>query len=368
MNRKVLILLGLIALSTSSSMAQYNKFFNKDGEKSAYGVQYVLPQTYVTLTITAKKTMFTPGELCQYAERYLKLTDVPTEAGTQWTFLNARLSLASRPDTSKVFFVPMSDKITAPLMELTPEGAIKSINMPASPATTSSETAAVTTSQTKEVKMLDPHSLLSEEILMAGSTAKMAELVAKEIYNIRESRSDLVKGQADNLPKDGEQLKLMLDNLDAQEKALTSMFTGSYKSEEKVVNMNMDIAEMNNKVAFRFSNAFGVVGSDDLSGRPFFLTIKKLESRDLRAEVPVEEKKKKDEPQNEGVAYNLPGRAALSLRDGNKQVATADFLATQFGTVEFLAPTLFNKKNSVSVRFDPMTGALLKIDREDVAK
>lgn len=30
---------------------------------------------------------------------------------------------------------------------------------------------------------------MTEEILIAGSTAKMAELVAKEIYNIRESKT-----------------------------------------------------------------------------------------------------------------------------------------------------------------------------------
>ena len=39
----------------------------------------------------------------------------------------------------------------------------------------------------------------------SGSTAKMAELVAKEIYNIN-------RGQADYMPKDGAALKLMLDN------------------------------------------------------------------------------------------------------------------------------------------------------------
>lgn len=38
-------------------------------------------------------------------------------------------------------------------------------------------------------KRIDPRSFMTEEILIAGSTAKMAELVAKEIYNIRESKN-----------------------------------------------------------------------------------------------------------------------------------------------------------------------------------
>lgn len=51
---------------------------------------------------------------------------------------------------------------------------------------------------------------------MSNSSAKMAELVAKEIYSIRESRNALLRGEADNMPKDGAQLKLMLDNLNQQ--------------------------------------------------------------------------------------------------------------------------------------------------------
>lgn len=63
----------------------------------------------------------------------------------------------------------------------------------------------------------------------------MAELVAKEIYNIRESKNALVRGQADNMPKDGAQLKLMLDHLDEQEQAMTEMFSGVLNKEEKYI-------------------------------------------------------------------------------------------------------------------------------------
>ena len=76
---------------------------------------------------------------------------------------------------------------------------------------------------------------MTEEILIAGSTAKMAELVAKEIYNIRESKNSLTRGQADYMPKDGAALKLMLDNLDEQEQAMMQMFAGTTDRTEKIV-------------------------------------------------------------------------------------------------------------------------------------
>ena len=39
---------------------------------SAEGAAYYLPKTALNIGITAVKTTYVPGELCQYAERYLK--------------------------------------------------------------------------------------------------------------------------------------------------------------------------------------------------------------------------------------------------------------------------------------------------------
>ncbi|KAI4367809.1 hypothetical protein C825_000006 [Parabacteroides sp. ASF519] len=69
-------------------------------------------------------------------------------------------------------------------------------------------------------------SVFSEELLMAGSTARQAEVAAKQIYRIRESRLNILTGDADNLPPDGEAMKLVIQQLEEQEKALTNLFTG----------------------------------------------------------------------------------------------------------------------------------------------
>jgi hypothetical protein len=356
MNKRTIFFALILPFAFATAFAQGGK----KSDKRDYGVHYTLPKTCINIVIKEKKTVYKPGELSQYADRYLKLSNVPTETSTTWELLSAKFVLSAQPDTSKTFFVEMNEKSVAPLMELTEDGIIKSINTTA--ATTSSpqpreESKSIVKNDEKTV---DPHTLLTEDILMAGSTAKMAELVSKEIYGIRESRSDLVRGQADSLPKDGAQLKLMLDNLDVQEKALTSMFTGSYEYEEKTVTIPVDIREMNNEILLRFSTAFGVVGKNDLSGRPLFLTLKKVKEE---TEQPITDKEKKE--QEQGVAYNLPGRASLLLKDGNRQVAEGEFPVTQFGTVSYLAPILFNKKSTIKVQFDPLTGALLKVDKED---
>ena len=195
---------------------------------------------------------------------------------------------------------------------------------------------------------------------MASSTAKMAELVAKEIYQIRESKNALLRGQADNTPSDGAQLKIMIDNLNQQEDAMTKMFSGSREKEEKVFTIRLTPdRELNNEVAFRFSKKLGVVAKDDLAGMPFYISLKDLKTVTPPAET---EKKKKD---LEGVAYNVPGQALVTLTDGKKKVYEGELPVTQLGVREYLAPVLFNKNSTIKVYFDPNTGGLLKIDREE---
>lgn len=60
---------------------------------------------------------------------------------------------------------------------------------------------------------------------MAGSTVKMAEGIAKQIYSIREGRLD--RGRPGrNHAKDGESMKIMLEQMDRREQELTQLFTG----------------------------------------------------------------------------------------------------------------------------------------------
>lgn len=53
---------------------------------------------------------------------------------------------------------------------------------------------------------------------MAGSTARQAEVAAKQIYRIRESRLNILTGEADNLPPDGEAMKLVIQQWKSRKK------------------------------------------------------------------------------------------------------------------------------------------------------
>lgn len=132
------------------------------------------------------------------------------------------------PDSTKAFIIKLNDKSVMSDIEVTDNNIIKAIN------TSAPESTAPKYTLEKSLPAEDGRRYMTEEILTAGSTAKMAELTAKEIYNIRESKNLILRGQADAMPKDGASLKLIIDNLDKQEKALTQMFTGKRTTEDKL--------------------------------------------------------------------------------------------------------------------------------------
>ena len=321
-----------------------------------YGVTYMLPKSQLEVQVFATKHTFQPGEFCKYADLYLHLGDTQTQAQEYWTLDEAVVRSIGVADKEKIYFVELKDKTAAPLMELTKEGTIYSINLPIS-GRKAENTPQVASSQKAKP---DPRSFFTEEILSASSTAKMAELVAQEIYNIRDSKNALVRGEADNTPKDGAQLQIMLDQLNLQEEVLTEMFTGVTTEESQTFKFRIDPEMASNLVAFRFSQKTGVLDSDNLAGEPAYITVAN------QGLIPTQtaEEAAKNKKELTGVAYNVPGKALVTLTFKQQQLFREELPITQLGSVEYLAANLFNKNYTITVQFDAETGALVKVDRE----
>ena len=334
-----------------------------------FGVTYMLPQTEIKIEAEATRQHYEPGQFSKYAERYLRLQDVKQEAETSWTLDEVKVNIVGVPDPSNIYFVEMKDRTTAPLMELTADGIVRSINLPFTGDKKAEQPQA---KQQEDEALPDPRTFLTEEILMTNSTAKMAELVAREIYSIRESKNALLRGEAENLPKDGAQLQIMLDNLNKQEKAMVQMFEGKVTTETHHFTKRVTPEEMSNHVVFRFSKKLGFVEADDLAGEPVELSIV---NKQLIPEQPAEPEGKSsrsiisiltngNKSAIEGVAYNVPGKADVKLTYQHKDIINTELSLTQFGTREYLADQLFNRNTVTQVLFDVNTGALLKIDRQ----
>jgi hypothetical protein len=318
------------------------------------GVVYYLPKTQIEIQVTATKVTYTPGELCQYANRYLRLQGISAQPSEHWEINGIKVNTIGVPDAQKAYSIKVKDKMVTSQVELTENGIIKAINTTA-PEEEKVSKGKVLPKATRE----DTRNFMTEEILMAGSTNKMAELIAKEIYNIRESKNSLTRGQADYMPQDGAALRIMLNNLEEQEKALTEMFSGFTERDEKTFTFYIEPEkEMNDQVVCRFSKKLGVLTEDNLAGAPVYLSVTN-QSTLPPADVEAKAKKKL-----EGVIYNIPGKGKVIVKTTDKTWFTSEFPITQFGETEVLVDNLFNKKVNTRVIFNPITGGIAKIDKD----
>jgi len=358
--RKIALTAGLL-LSVITASAQ--------GLSSAYqpgvtqdGVSYWLPKTMITVTVTAQKQTFKPGEFSRYAERYLRLSDVKDKAEEVWSIKDVKISTSGVPDKDNLYTLTFPVKGNRPYFDLTNDGVIQGVNVRKKEQPAQN----VQTPAPQPVKKINPQEYMTEEILMASSTAKMAELTAKEIYNIRESRNNITRGQADFVPTDGESLKFMLESLTEQETALLTLFSGTNETEEVTFTINVTPDEtLSKQILFRFSTKLGVLPIDNLAGEPVWIDITDRKMSDNYT-MDLDQQKKLQAPKSkkEGnfLYYRLPGRAGLRIYNNRTTFLEQEIQLAQFGIVEVISTTIMGKMADAKITFDTTTGAVLTIE------
>lgn len=346
---KRLVLAGLLIMSIFSLNAQTQVEPFVPGS-TLDGICYYLPSTALRVTVVAEKTITNPGDFWVYADKYFRLKNVPQSQSVNWTIKSITLEPFGVPDKSKAYSIKLKSKTLAPLVGLSKDGILLSIN-----TDVQEETLPPLPEAVPAPALVNPRNFMTQEILSAGADWKMAELCAQEIYDIRESRNDLIRGEADNTPKDGAQLKLMLEQLSEQEKALESLFSGTQQTSTEVFSLNyVPTKETDKEILFRFSQKLGLVDADDLAGDPVYVSIKSMET--LPQAVQDEGVAKKKEKMEKGVYYNVPARMAVTVFNAHQEFTKMETPMGQFGVVEILSNLLFDKKTNTQVTFFQSTG------------
>ena len=349
MKRNIIIALAACCTMSLQAQTQVTEF---NPGVTANGVNYALPQTVLKVDASAIKVNFTPGEFAKYAERYLHISGVSAEASTRWNVTKLDVYQVGVPDTTKVFTVKMKDKTVAPLVQLTPSGILVAVNT----QTNLDERPFLDVRTTHH--QLDARQYLTEEILSATSTAKMAELTAQEILDIRESKNAIKRGQVESMPQDGASLKIVLDELNRQEEALTQLFTGYADTTFTVRTFSlMPTDDIDRQVLLRFSRKLGFVDADDLAGDPYYISVKNQHS----VVLPTESEKAKRKI--DGLVYNMPGMAQVTISTMQGSVYERELPFAQFGTIDELSPTLFNKGATTKLTLHPATGGILHLEQ-----
>lgn len=360
MKRTIRLSLGVMLFASVSIAAQTTVKISAV-KANNYGVAYTLPKTSITITATTLKTTRIAGEYYQYAERYLNISNPIRKDETVYELTNVSSISKGIPDKANSYLVEFRPNTTSPFLTLTKEGVICGINSDAA-----FEPKAAIDPEPQNIAanpLPNPRTFLSEEILSAGSTAKQAELIAKQIYKLRESKNNILTGEADNMPPDGNAYKIVMDQLNQQEKALTQMFTGKEMTEISTAEFTIVPSDKNidRQVLFRFSKHLGIVAADDLSGAPVYLSLVNKNPVEKPVLSPKEEKALA-EKFSKGIIYNIPGKANLKISFENKEFVNREVDVVQYGQQDVLADKMFdNNKQPVKVVFFPDLGAIKQI-------
>jgi hypothetical protein len=322
-----------------------------------YGVTYSLPKTALTVTVEMTRVTCKAGIYCQYAENYLGVKEVIVADKIYCELGKVSLEDIGIPDPELTYLIEFKPGTVAPYVCLTEEGLLCAIN-------TDYEFPPVKPIEAKksvkdEIAALASESVFTEELLIAGSLARQAEIAAKQIYRIRESRMDILTGEADNIPPDGESMKITISELEAQEKVLTNLFVGTRTQVTEHYSITLvPEGELDREVLFRFSPHFGIVDADDLSGAPVCMNLTMTQVPSL----PDPKETGKKLRGEKGVVYTIPGKASVEILSGVNSLYKREVNIAQFGIQESLAPILFeDKKKPVKIIFYPQTGAIKQI-------
>ena len=350
--KKILIVLGLFV--TVGTFAQTSLVKRTAMKSNNFGVSYTLPKTSLITEIVVNKVTEKNGSYYAYAERFLQLKDVVKEDKTYYELKEVRVVNKGIPNSDESYLIEFKPGTIAPYVYLTNNNLLCAINAEIvldAPQKEADKPA-------PKKKALDPNSILSGEILGAGSIIKMAEMAANQIYRIRESRMDIITGQADNLPPDGEAMKITLAQLDEQEKALISLFSGTTERTEEVYEITLiPEEEFKKEVLFRFSEKLGVLDPDDLAGTPIYIDL-----TNVGEQPQLDPKEAAKREKMSGVFYNVPGTGHYTITMSGKTLLMGETPVVQFGVKEVLAAKLFeDKKLPVKITFYPETGAIKQI-------
>lgn len=345
------LMLAFVLTATAQTTQKLNASKAND-----YGLIYSLPRTVLDITIEAEHTEQTPGEFYNYARLKLGLNDAITKASKTVNIKSVTITPRGVADNNNRWLVQFKAGAT-PYIILDQNNCPIAVN---TDKYTEPQQIVLPVAQAAKPTALESPAAsqaVTQEMTLSSSLSKRADLAAQRIFELRENRSDLISGQADNTPPDGKSMQLALDNLTAQEDALTAMFIGTEKKYTTVstITFEPDSESVSNELFARLSPVDGIVDANNLSGAPIYISLDILN----QGELPLNEKGEPKTFPKGGFAYNIPGRAAISLTFEGRQVASQAVDLSQLGVTFGLDPKLFSdKKEPSKLLLDPTTGAI----------
>ena len=313
-----------LALSAAVSAAAQDK------------VPYSLPRTSLEFTVKAIRTDFTAGPYAAYASKYLGI-EVRTSSETSYVISEVKLRSYSEADPKARYFWFSDKESKLSMLRLTSQGLVSNGNQPVRsdwkfPSGAKQEF----TVRPSNLTSAEGAGAMGREVVVEKSEEAKAAEVAERIFAIRENKYKILVGDTD-ATYSGEAMKTAVDALDAMEKELLALFTGSSSTgEQQAVFEIIPEAGSLETVAFRLSQTDGLVAADDYSGAPWFVHIvpEELSTPKQTVQEPAKKGGSKKAVPSQTIRYRIPAVCSVSLGDGVTVLLNQRVPVYQLGTEE----------------------------------
>ena len=318
-------------------------------------IVYYMPQTQLCFDVEYEEVISQPGPFAAYAKQYLGATEIIKEPSRIFQLEKIHCRPQPMADYTRAYKVVAENGIESQLLTLSRIGTLEGYNI------AHHEHGNVRKENIKHgPKTIDrsPNVLpLLEEHLNGKSVAQQAQGAAKLIYRIRENRMYLIGGEVEKVPADGVAMKLVLDELDKQERQLVELFVGKrevIKHREVLTYIPVKSEEV--EIGY-FSDKEGLTSSGN--GEPILLNV--TAKRQMKGNTHVENDKKAPAPSQ--IYYNLAGSANIKIDYLNETLLEKHVPVAQFGIAVPLSRTLFTKGDLPHIYFDIQTGGIKSIEK-----
>lgn len=349
--KRICLIISLLACSALNFAQTKTVPLNKVKNPSE-GLIYSLPKTKIIVEVKTRRIQETPGIYYPYAERYLGLKDICQSETVHYEIEDINVRTKAIPDPENTYVIVAENKKQTPSIELTSEGFLRSINGNSEIKKQREYTFGKidktgrpcnTNYQTQE------SSIITQEMQQSNSTAKMAELAATQLFNIREARINALTLEAEHAPSDGKSYEIILSELNRMEKYYTELFTGKRVEKIETTMLEYEPQKSGEEILFRFSQLKGIVDKTNLGGYPISINLQKAVDSQAELVRYQNDGDKKDY----SVFYRLPGKAQVKITDTKTTFYDQEIEIAQFGKVMTLP------SNISSAEFCPETGAIV---------
>lgn len=323
-------------------------------EQDEAALVYYSPKTMISVDLTYTVEVYECGMFAEYAEAMLGAEEAVTEPQTIYDLKSARIGTRSLTDYARPHKVSADVGIPL-LLSINEKGVLKGYNIPMGEETKPQRPNKQESDNEQKIPMhLSP---FGEDVLEAATPLAQANAVAKQIFRLRETRNYLLNGEVEHAPADGEAMRLVLAELDKQERALTELFVGkkTKRTDHKIVMMNPEKKE---KLLF-FSKENGFTDAENIDADTVRIQVN-LHPQTLKAAD--DSKKKKKGMELSPIVYNLPGNGDVTVTTKGRTISQRTVPVAQIGVDVPLPKNLFTGNALPVIEFDEKTGNVKSIN------